>query len=662
MQNWLIDFVFLRPALLWLFIPWAVLTLLQFVKQQQSKRGSLIAPHLSHIVLGNTHTKVIKQRPVLLSTFLALAIIAAAGPSIEKQEVPVYSAKQARVLVVDMSYSMYSTDIAPNRLSQARFKLMDMVELFSEGDTALVAYAGDAFTVSPLTSDAATLKNLIPSLSPQIMPSKGANLLAGIEQAKMLLEQGHYADGDIILVTDDVEQEEIGEVKSMLASTKFRLSVYAIGTREGAPISLPEGGFLKDRFGQIVVPKLNVALLKNLVSSGGLFATYSPSDEDIKTFAPRINHAEVNKAKSENVMWRVDAGIYLLVLLVPIGLVLFRQGIFQFALLMFVFLPLDKSYAMELPSWLQNDDQKALSAYQKGDFSSASSAQMDELKGAALYKQGNYEKAAELFKNSTSAKGQYNYGNALAQLGQLDVALEAYDKALNLDPDLAQAKANKQLLEQMKKQQQQQQQQQQQDTNQDPAQQNQQQSENQQGSDAQKGSQSEEQQGDKQQQGKEQSGDEQQGSQSEGENQDASDAEPSKSSKSDGQEGQNNQPDMQAEPNKNQQAGKDDEKSDAQEQMMNDAQQQAQDEKEPQQAGLADEKADGEDKDNKAQAPMVSGDPRPLTPEEREKAEKIKQLLRKVPDEPSILLRNKMLLEAQQRGRERYLKGVEKSW
>ncbi|WP_341874703.1 vWA domain-containing protein [Pseudoalteromonas xiamenensis] len=117
--------------------------------------------------------------------------------------------------------------------------------LFSEGDTALVAYAGDAFTVSPLTSDAATLKNLIPSLSPQIMPSKGANLLAGIEQAKMLLEQGHYADGDIILVTDDVEQEEIGEVKSMLASTKFRLSVYAIGTREGTQFHSLRVDFLK---------------------------------------------------------------------------------------------------------------------------------------------------------------------------------------------------------------------------------------------------------------------------------------------------------------------------------------------------------------------------------------------------------------------------------
>ena len=89
---------------------------------------------------------------------------------------------------MDMSYSMYATDIAPNRLTQARFKALDLLQLFKEGETGLIAYAGDAFTVSPLTTDVTTLENLIPSLSPEIMPSKGSNVLAGIDQAVSLLK------------------------------------------------------------------------------------------------------------------------------------------------------------------------------------------------------------------------------------------------------------------------------------------------------------------------------------------------------------------------------------------------------------------------------------------------------------------------------------------
>ena len=65
--------------------------------------------------------------------------------------------------------------------------------------------------------------------------------------------------------------------------------------------------------------------------------------------------------------------------------------------------------------------------------------------------------------------------------------------------------------------------------------------------------------------------------------------------------------------------------------------------------------------EEKAQAAMMQ-DSRPLTPEEIEKAQQLNQLLRKVPDDPAILLRNKMQLEAQQRKQRRLPRGAEKSW
>ncbi|CCQ12473.1 TPR domain protein in aerotolerance operon [Pseudoalteromonas luteoviolacea B = ATCC 29581] len=642
MSTWIIDFVFLRPWVLWLLIPWAIVTLLQLIKRKNAKIETLIAPHLSRFVLDSEHTQSRTHTSWLMSAFLALAILAASGPSVEKQEVPVFQAKQARVVLVDLSYSMYATDIAPNRLTQMRFKLMDLVKSFKEGDTALVAYAGDAFTISPLTNDAATLENLVPSLSPEIMPSKGANLIAGIEQAISLLEQAKYLQGDIILVTDDVEPEEITTIKGLVANSQYHLSVYAIGTSEGAPIALPDGGFLKDRFGQIVVPKLNVELLQNLVSSEGKFVTYTPTSNDIKRFKPSLREIELNTQSNEKVMWRIDAGVYLLMLLVPMVLFLFRKNALHLSVLLILFAPLEKPQALEVPNWFKNNDQRALDAYQNNNFSQALQADDPLLKGAALYKQGQFKEAADQFSTVDSSEGHYNYGNALAQLGQLDEAISAYERALDKNPALRQAQENKQLLEQLKQQQEQQDQQGEQDPSGDNAQQNEQ-SEQAQSSDEQGKSQSKERQSEDQQPSK----DQQNGEQGQSEQQD-------QPSSSDSQNTQNNQPDNAA----NAEQSKEKADSQSAQQASEDPQQKADMTKQ-----TAQEQQDSNNEQMaQNQQPLSQLDARPLTPEEREKAEKIKHLLRKVPDDPAILLRNKMQLEAQKRGQQRYPTGVEKSW
>lgn len=313
------DFTFIRPAVLWLLIPALALFFIAFIKHKKQSADNLIAPHLAPFIMNESNTKA-SQPLWLVAVFCCLAIIFSAGPSFEEKQVPVFQSKSARVIVMDMSYSMYSTDIAPNRLMQSRFKALDMIELFKEGDTALVAYAGSAFTISPLTNDATTLTNLIPSLSPDIMPDKGSNVLAGLDMAKELLTQAGYIDGDIILVTDGIDQEEQSDITSFTSNSSYRLNIYGVGTEQGAPIKLPEGGFLKDSYGQIVIPTINISRLKSLATrSGGKFALYQPSSSDIATFAPSANSELLKDEKQSHALWRIDAGIYgLLILLLSL--------------------------------------------------------------------------------------------------------------------------------------------------------------------------------------------------------------------------------------------------------------------------------------------------------------------------------------------------------
>ncbi len=632
------DFTFIRPAVLWLLIPALALFFIAFIKHKKQSADNLIAPHLAPFIMNESNTKA-SQPLWLVAVFCCLAIIFSAGPSFEEKQVPVFQSKSARVIVMDMSYSMYSTDIAPNRLMQSRFKALDMIELFKEGDTALVAYAGSAFTISPLTNDATTLTNLIPSLSPDIMPDKGSNVLAGLDMAKELLTQAGYIDGDIILVTDGIDQEEQSDITSFTSNSSYRLNIYGVGTEQGAPIKLPEGGFLKDSYGQIVIPTINISRLKSLATrSGGKFALYQPSSSDIATFAPSANSELLKDEKQSHALWRIDAGIYGLLILLPLGLYLFRSAAFVGAFLVLSVLPTQQASALELPSFLKNTDQQALDAYKNKDFERAANADSSSLKGSALYQQGNFDAALEAFSKDKSATGFYNYANTLAKSGQLEQAIDAYKQAQTLQPNFSEAADNQALVEQLLEKQQQQQegdsQDNQQQSDQSEQQNNQQSDQSQQGENS--DSQSEPSQG-------EQSQDQQ------GEPSDESDTEQDQQSAESGsQSDKQNEPELQTQPQANQEQKQPEQTNE--EQAENTQPQTAQ------QQTLTDEQ-----KQN-AQQQAAQAQTSELTNEEKEKAQQLNQLLRKVPDDPAILLRNKMQLEAQKRQYQRRPTGVEKSW
>ncbi|MBO7925764.1 VWA domain-containing protein [Pseudoalteromonas sp. K222D] len=624
------DFEFIRPAILWLLIPAVGLFFVALIKRKKATNEQLIAPHLAQFIMSDASTKT-NQPLWLLALFCSLGIIFSAGPSFEEKQVPVFQSKNARVIVMDMSYSMYSTDILPNRLMQARFKALDMIDLFKEGDTALVAYAGSAYTISPLTNDATTLENLIPSLSPEIMPDKGSNVLAGLDIAKELLGQAGYLDGDIILITDGIDQQEQSEVSTFTKNTQYRLNIYGVGTAQGAPIKLPEGGFLKDHYGQIVVPTINTSQLKSLATnSGGKFASYQPSSADIAVFAPSANGELLKDEKQNHALWRIDAGIYGLLLLLPLSLYLFRRAALLSVFLVFSFLPQQNAYAVELPTVLKNTDQRALDAYNNKDYEQAITAQSSQLKGAALYQQGNFEAAVNQFSDDKSATGFYNFGNALAKAGKLEEAINAYQQAQALNPNFTQAADNQALVEQLLNQQQEQQ--------------------NQGGGESQDGQKSDEQ---NQQQNSDEAKQDQQQNDEQGEAQ--SDSEKNSDDKSDKdseqaqeQADQQNKPDMQAEPQNEQSENQ------PAEQPKDNAEQQS----EPQAANEPAPDEQQQTAEQQAQAVQASE----LTNEEKEQAQQLNQLLRKVPDDPAILLRNKMQLEAQKRQYQRRPTGVEKSW
>jgi Ca-activated chloride channel family protein len=661
---------FIRPEWLLALVPLA-LALLSLWRQHESHSAwnRYIAPHLAKILVTQGNKK--SRRPLhLLALTWLIATLALAGPAVNKQSLPVFAAEQGRVLVMDMSVSMFATDLAPNRLTQAKFRATDLLRNLKEGETGLVAFAGDAFTISPLTRDTGTLLNLLPTLSPEIMPVRGSNLAAGLTQAKTLLAQGGHIRGDIILMTDGITTAQFDEANSALNGTQYRLAVVAFGTSQGAPIRLPDGQLQRDSSNEVVVARTDFALLQKLaVNNKGVLIQNRTDGNDLAQLQQWLSDAGDAKATDlDGETWQ-DLGPYLALLLLLPALFSFRQGIVASVgfvtlagSLLLAAVPQPAHASVWDNAWdnvWTTTDQQAMQAYQSQDYANAAKQfESPQWRGSAQYKAGDFAQALKTFEQDSSAHGLYNQGNALMQLGKPDKAKERYQAALEKQADFPAAKANLELAEKLLQEQQQQQgKNEQQDKNQD-------------------------QQGDQQsgdpKSGDQQSGDQQSGDQKSQDKQ-QSDQDSAQKNKQDqaGQEPQDQQDNADADQSPEQQKT-DEQQSEQDKQNGNaqDKQNEAQQENEPvdnspveNEAKMqAQAKADAEEQksaeqekqsvaakeapeqntQDKQEAAMSESVEAPPTNSEPLPAE-MQRALRGVSEDPQVLLRNKMQLEYQKR-------------
>ena len=606
----------------------------------------------------------------MLAFVWIISVIALAGPTWERLPQPVYQLKMGHVIVIDMSLSMRATDMTPDRLTRAKYKAIDLVNAIGEGEMGLVAYAGDAFVISPLTEDAGNITTLIPSLSPEIMPVPGSDPLLGIESASELLTNAGYNSGMIYWITDGIELEQQQELQEYVASIPFTVNALTVGTSEGAPIRQQSGELLKDFTGSIVIPKLNEGAVKGVVkTSGGRFESFTSNDTDIDALASVSlldkSDSEENEEESnlQGDQWK-EVGPYLLLILLPFAAFAFKRGL-VFIVLVGLLSPsmiknahaLQRDQASEIAgtsqgigapvdtlemankpdslSWWQtpfmNDNQEALNSYQRGKYKDAVNQFNDDTwKASSLYKSGDYEGALNAFKSIPGAESLYNQGNALAKLGKLEDAIKKYEQALSEAPDFDDARTNKKIVEDLLKQQQQNQDQNQ-NENGDDGEQSDSQDNGQDSSDNSDSPNSKQQSGD---QNNQEGSNEQNGQQDDNEGQQSDQSQANDEQQSGGDNSQ--QPDDSEMNSQNE---------------SSDSQQQNAEQEESDQGDSAQAQKDEQQAEQEAHA--MQGQETELTDAEKEELQRMESLMRRVPDDPAFLLKRKMQLEAQKRQRQR---------
>ena len=455
------DFHFLRPfwLLLMLSLPVLVLTL-RHMRRGDSGWSRVIPEKFLAPLMPSSSTHPHQMRSPLLPVTIGILClsIALAGPSWRETPSPLSQPDDSLVIVLDLSLSMLATDLQPDRLTLAKRKIRDLLKARTGSLNAVIVYAGDAHVVTPLTDDARTIEAMLAALDPTIMPATGNRADLAIAKARTLLENGAPGRGRILLMTDEVPDQYFRAIDQTLDNTDITLDTLVVGTTGGGPIPLPKRGFIRDN-GKIVIVRANPEALTRLAGrNGGSSHLLTLDDTDINALGLHPdNSADARNADSEHTIKRwQDDGYWLLWLVLPLLLLGWRRG--AFAIIALSFLPVlpRPAQALDWDQLWQREDQRAPKLIRQDPAAAAKILENPMWRGTALYRSKAYEQAAQAFSEAQGADADYNRGNALVQAGKLKEAIKAYDRALEQNPDMADAAANRQLAEELLRQQQQQ--------------------------------------------------------------------------------------------------------------------------------------------------------------------------------------------------------------
>ena len=464
------DLHFIRPELLWLLPVIIPLLLLAWRKQVQGGDwAKAIDPNLLPHLITTEGGGSSRLRQLWWLT-LPLLVIGASGPSLERAELPVFEKSDALVIVLDLSRSMWATDTQPSRIRRARQKVMDILDARTEGVTGMVVFAGDAHVVTPLTDDTRTIENLLSALAPDIMPLQGSNATEAISLAAELLETSGLTNGSVLLITDGLPKFETSRVEGLLGSVGADLGILVMGTDTGAPIPLPDGGFLRDDNDQIVIPAVDRQEIQRIATTLGAQRTdVSVDNSDVQSLLSGAQSSITSDDSLERKTdtW-IDLGYWLAIAAALLMLPLFRRGALSALLVAVLMIDAAPSDANTLENFWSTADQKGAKALAEGDAARAATLfEAPDWRGTAHYEAGDFSSSSAEFGKLDSADALYNRGNALALSGDFQGAIDSYDRSLEAEPNRQDAIDNRELVKSLLEQQQQEQQGNDQDSNSD---------------------------------------------------------------------------------------------------------------------------------------------------------------------------------------------------
>lgn len=404
-----------------------------------------------------------RARTVLVLTAAMLLVAAMAGPRYGSQWQPPAPRGVDLIIALDCSRSMLARDVAPSRLDLAKRKIVDLLALLESDRVGLVAFAGSAFLQCPLTIDYEAVKLFVDELYPDRMPQGGTDLAAAIETALAAFDPHSTADKAIILLSDgeDTGRGDLdGAARQALATGVTLLSI-GVGSTAGEPIPSGEGGWVRDRDGQVVFSRLDESRLSHLAAiTGGRYVGATAGDSDVRALYREHILGVMTDAEWESGRKQVPSDRFQWTLLPAVLLLIAARalGSDSRALVLALLIPAVAAGAGPLhadplragcKAYQQGRYEEALAHFGRGRENHPDNPAVLYNLGNTYYRTGDYDAARTYYRQGLSmaepdlkAKLFYNLGNTAYRQGRWPEAVANYLEALALAPEDRQAREN----------------------------------------------------------------------------------------------------------------------------------------------------------------------------------------------------------------------------
>ena len=302
-------------------LAWALFALL---RRRRAALAQLVDPALLGVLAPNWNPARAKSRLVLRVLALALLVLALARPQWGFRWEEVRRKGLDLVVALDTSRSMMASDIKPTRLQQAKWGIRDLLRNLRGDRVGLVPFAGSSILQCPLTIDYAAFAMTLDDVYSGIIPKGGTAIEQALRTAVAAFPADRTADRVILLITDGEDHE--GDPLALLPELKekgIRVYTIGIGTLEGemVPAGDGQGGYFKDRQGQIVKTALKEDVLQKLaLGTGGTYVRSAPGDtglervfnESIANLKRSEQENRTAKIYEERFVWPIAAALLLL--------------------------------------------------------------------------------------------------------------------------------------------------------------------------------------------------------------------------------------------------------------------------------------------------------------------------------------------------------------
>jgi Ca-activated chloride channel family protein len=444
---------FLHPEFIYYMLP-PLFILFGLLLTQKEAHGDYFSQEVMDRLRVSANTLTQRARNALFLLMGFFIIIALAQPVIKDGKVEI-KAKSADIMIaIDISDSMLATDVYPNRLESAKQKVLTLLDSAPNERIGIAAFAKNSYLVSPLSFDVASVAFLLRGLDTSSITEKGTDFLSMLEivgktqksQEKKLL----------LILSDGGDKSDFRDEIELAKKNGIRVFVLGMGTKQGAPIKLQDGTFIKHN-GEIIISKINEDIAQLATKTGSVYIENTTSSNDIKTMLREImSMSEEKELQSQEIeknrpLFYYPLGMALFILLIATSSfhkksLLAKNSIFVLFFLLF------SNQHVEAGVFDFMDLKKAKEAYESGDYEASAKLYEEYAQKSkngesyynaanAYYKQKKYKEAIESYKRATfeddgnRAKNYSNLGNAYAKEGDLQKAIESYEESLKIKED-----------------------------------------------------------------------------------------------------------------------------------------------------------------------------------------------------------------------------------